>query len=95
MSMLETCFSNAALWIYEDKDPPWKIFVKCFDYFRDLYLFSESNDYCFDRAASGQVSKCNCRKTVSVLKTLVKFKCLKETEFLRKSNSSKKLFWKV
>ena len=53
MSMLETGFSNITLWIYENKTPPWKFFKKCFDYFQDLYLFSELNYYYFDRAAPG------------------------------------------
>ena len=96
MSVLETCFSNVTLWIYENKTPPWKFSEKCLDYFRDLYLFSEPDNYCFDRATPGQLSDCNWRNTVTVLKTLVKFhKCLKETELLLKNCSSKKLYWKV
>ena len=61
--------------------------------FSDLYLFSEPNNYCFDRAAPGKLSKCNWRNTVIVLKILVKcHKCLKETELLPRSYSIKKLF---
>ena len=96
VSMLETCVSNATLWIYEDKAPSWKFSEKCSNYFQNLYLFSNPNNYCFDRAAPEQLSKCNWRNTVTLLKTLLKYhKCLKETELLSKSCSLKKLFWKV
>ena len=58
MLMLETCFSNVTLWIYESKTPQLKFFEKCTDYFRDLYLYSEPN-----RAVPEQLPKykyCNC-----------------------------------
>ena len=32
---------------------------ECCNFFRDLYLFSEPNNYRFDRAAQGQLSKFN------------------------------------
>ena len=35
------CISSVTLWIYENKTPWWKFSEKRFDYFRDLYLFSE------------------------------------------------------
>ena len=38
LSMFETCFSNATLWIYEIIST-----FPCSDYFRDLYLFSKPN----------------------------------------------------
>ena len=33
MSMLETCFSNVTLRMYENKTPPWKFSGKCFTFF--------------------------------------------------------------
>ena len=66
---------------------------KCFNYFRDLCLFSEPSNYCFDRAAPGQMPKHEWRNTVTMLRALVKCnKCLKETELLLKSCSCKRLF---
>ena len=37
-----------------------KVFREMFRLFSDLYLFSEPNNYCFDRAAPAQLEKyCN------------------------------------
>ena len=69
MSMLETCFSHVILWIYENKIPPWKYSEKCSNYFRDLYLFSEPNNYCFDRAAPG-----NCLSVIGEIVTVTVLK---------------------
>ena len=90
ISLLETCVSNATLWIYENKTPSWEFSKKFFNYFQDFYLFSEPNNYCSDRAAPEQLSKYNWRNTVTLLKTLLKYrKCLKKQNF-----SPKVALWK-
>ena len=70
--------------------PPWIFFEEYSDFFRNFYLSSEPNNYCFDRAALAQLSKCNWRNTATALRTLVKsHKFLKETESFTKSCPSK------
>ena len=71
MPMLQSCFSNVTLWLYQNRTPPWIFPKECSDFFRDPYLFGEPNNY-FDTAAQRKLSKCNRRITVTVLRTLVK-----------------------
>ena len=88
--MLESCFSNVTLCFYQKRTQPCMFSEECFDFFRGLYLFSEPNNYCFDRVRQRQLAKCNWRNTATALRTLVKsHKCLKETEPFAKSCSSK------
>ena len=73
MSMLESYLGNVTLWFYEDRTPPWIFFEECSDLFRDLYLSSQPNNYCFDKTVHRQLSKCKWRNTVTALRTLVNF----------------------
>ena len=50
-------------------------------FYQNRSLFTEPNNYIFDRAAQGQLSKCDWRNTATTLRTLLQsHKCLKETE---------------
>ena len=70
--MFESCSSNVTLLFYQNRTPPWIFSEEYSDYFRDLYLSSEPNNYCFDTAAQGQLPKCKERYTLTALKTLIK-----------------------
>ena len=86
MSMLESCFSNVNLGFYQSNTLTWIFSEECSDFFWDLYLSSESNNYCFNRTAQRKLSKCNWRNTAIALATLVKsHKLPKETKSLIKS----------
>ena len=57
MSMLVSCFSNVALWFYQNRTPPRIFSEEYSDPFWGLYFVNDANNYCFDRAAQGQLSK--------------------------------------
>ena len=66
--MLVSGFSNVTMALSK-QDFTWILYEECLDFFRDRYFFSESNNYCFDRAAQEQLSKCSWRYTVTALRT--------------------------
>ena len=56
-------------------------FEECSYFFHDLYLFSEpTNNHCFDRAAQGQLSKCNRGNIITTISSLIKSSWLKQNE---------------
>ena len=79
--MSVSCFNNVNLWLYQNRTPPWTFSEEYSYFFHDLYLFSEpTNNHCFDRAARGQLSKCNRRNIITTISSLIKGSWLKQNE---------------
>ena len=79
--MLVSYFSIVNMWLYQNRTSPWIFIEECSYFFHDLYLFSEpTNNHCLDRAAQGQLPKCNLRNTITTISSLIKGSWLKQNK---------------